>query len=166
MQHAHRRIIRTAAAALVGGGSILAAPALASAQGLEPVDPSQAPTPPPPGNGDSPASVNGLIEHAEGTAATGCPGGYTCAWTNPNFEGRRLQVRQANSNWGAFPNSTCPTGTWKDCASSAHNRRGEDLTAYFKTDVNYGGELGILRPGAKDPSLSAPFNDNIASNFF
>jgi hypothetical protein len=163
----HRRGLTRAAAAAAAllGASGFAAPAVAE----EPptIDRSQLPPLPPAGvNQDTSASVNGLVSGDNGgaAAADACPEGFGCAWTDANFNGRRAQFGGANATWASFANSSCPTGNWKDCASSLSNNKKHD-SFYVFPNVNYDGTPRTVAPGGKHGALGS-FDNTAASNFF
>jgi|GEM_PF-4375284 len=117
-------------------------------------------------NGDTAQSVNagGDARTGDAALAPSCTFDYACVWVDANFGGRRGQFAQANSSWGSFPNATCQTGNWKNCASSTLNSKASD-TFYMFQDVNFGGYDVNVPPGVSYSYLGS-FNDDAESNFF
>jgi hypothetical protein len=81
-----------------------------------------------------------------------------------DWNGRRGQFAEANSWWGSFPNATCQTGNWKNCASSTLNKKTSD-TFYMFQDIDDGGADVNVPPGVSYNYLGS-FNDDAESNFF
>jgi len=164
-------VVSTMVASTLLGGGI----AHADTAGLTPVDAGKVPHHvAKKGEGDTPASVatgatvnatSASSASAAASASSLCDAEYTCLWVDPSFSGGRGRFAQANPSWGPFKNAACPGGTWKNCASSAANNKSVD-TFYGWTDVNYGGIVGSLNPGATAPSFPANFDNNIESNFY
>jgi hypothetical protein len=167
---ARRRTVRAVTAVAVGGSSLFAGSGAALAGELVAINPADAPPPSAtPSNEDTQATVDGnggatAQAAAAGGVAAGCPTGYGCAWTDMNFGGRRGLFHGNNSNWGSFANSDCPTGNWKNCASSVGNSR-QGHTFYVHTGLNHSGRVARIIPGEKFNGIAA-FDNNIESNQF
>ncbi|WP_420313611.1 peptidase inhibitor family I36 protein [Actinopolymorpha alba] len=93
-----------------------------------------------------------------------CPAGYLCAWVDTDYRGRMGQWSGNNRHWSAFSNSTCQTGSWNDCASSARNN-GRYCDVLMYEHAGYGGTPWLLWRGEGQSNLGRRgANDKISSN--
>lgn len=116
---------------------------------------------------DSPVSVNGGGTSALSTASAAgiadCPLSYACGWQSYNYLGTRGQWAGNNPTWGAFSNGSCPSGTWKNCASSFYNHGASGCSVTGHYDVNYGPGGIIFWQGSASADLR---NNGLADNNF
>ena len=102
-------------------------------------------------------------------APSGCTAGNVCFWVNANFNDGPGRLSGINRDWSVFHHSTCPNGTWNNCASSVYNN-GVSCWAVLWMDPGFGGLSMVLANGTgesdltDDEEVGSLFNDNISSN--
>jgi hypothetical protein len=96
-----------------------------------------------------------------------------CWWVNANQVGKMHPVRDAISDWRSQTESTCPGGTWNDCASTLYNPSSTRKGAVVYVDIGYQSWSYCAVPGAYLADLNdftwpgsggAKMNDSISSN--
>lgn len=102
-------------------------------------------------------------DNAITAAPPGCTATNVCFWNGTNYSDGPGRLSGSNSNWTAFSHSSCPTGTWNDCASSVYNN-GTSCSANLWTTANYGGSRLTLGIGSGQTALSSTMNNAISSN--
>ncbi|MEV0183472.1 peptidase inhibitor family I36 protein [Streptomyces sp. NPDC050625] len=95
-------------------------------------------------------------------APAGCPSSYFCFWVNAGYSDGPGKLSGKNSDWSAFGHSSCPSGTWNDCASSDYNN-GVSCDAVVWTGKSYGGTGGWV-PKGTGGNFNSTFNDAVSSN--
>lgn len=91
-------------------------------------------------------ALSGIQAQAAPSTASDCPSQTFCFWMNANFSGAGPgEIQGNNSDWRAFPQGSCRTGTWNDCASSAVNNTTKAFILFENID-HRGGAFCIL-PG-------------------
>ncbi|MFI5841868.1 peptidase inhibitor family I36 protein [Catenuloplanes sp. NPDC051500] len=100
-------------------------------------------------------------------APANCGATYLCFWNNTNYSDGPGKVSGSNTNWGNFSHSSCPDGTWSDCASSIYNN-GTSCVAHVYYYENYGAPVLNVSRGSGYASLGTisgyDWNNNIRSN--
>ena len=80
------------------------------------------------------------------TDSYGCPEAYACFWDQTYMYGEMGKLAGDNTNWTAFSQSHCATGTWNDCARSLDNN-GDYCPVFFWTSSSYNGSGAGLDVG-------------------
>jgi peptidase inhibitor family I36 len=101
------------------------------------------------------------LAFAGATSAASCPSGYACGWVNPNFGQPRGQWAVNVSNFSAYAQPACGSGTWNGCISSDANS-GTQCTVHFWTDVLYQGTRHNVARGSFEGGLGS-LNDTFSS---
>jgi hypothetical protein len=102
-------------------------------------------------------------------ALSDCPAGSLCFWNNTGFTDGPGKLAGTNSSWFAFSHSTCPSGTWADCASSIYNH-GNSCTARVWFFTGFGSPSMTISRGTSISDLSTrpvsgtTWNNNIEGN--
>lgn len=103
-------------------------------------------------------------------APNGCTAGNLCFWNNVDYNDGPGQLSGTNADWFDFPHSSCPNGTWADCASSVYNN-GNSCTARVWYLTSFGSPHLDIPRGTGYPHLTwvptglgNSWNDNIRSN--
>ena len=107
-------------------------------------------------------------------AKSDCPITYFCVWNSSGYTDGPGKFGGNNANWSNFSHSSCPTGTWNNCASSGYNNGTSGLGVGVWNGVNYGGASACLPQGWSLsnfagyvwPGTSISFNNAIGSNFW
>jgi hypothetical protein len=103
-----------------------------------------------------------------------CPATYFCVWNSSGYSDGPAKFAGNNTNWGNFSHSSCPSGTWNDCASSGFNNGTSGFGVEVWQNINYGGASACLPRGWSlnnfagfvYPGTSVSFNNSISSNFW
>ncbi len=95
-------------------------------------------------------------------APAGCPSSYFCFWANAGYSDGPGKLSGKNSDWSVFSHSSCPGGTWNDCASSDYNN-GVSCDAVVWTGKSYGGTGGWV-PKGTGGDFNSTFNNAVSSN--
>lgn len=113
-----------------------------------------------------------VVAPAAAQASTSqCGATYFCVWNNTGYTDGPAQFAGNNQNWTDFAHSTCPSGTWNDCASSAYNHgtSGKGVNVYIDSD--YRTASSCIPAGAEVSNLSSQaytngksVNNSISSN--
>lgn len=103
---------------------------------------------------------------------SGCSATYFCFWNNENFNDGPGKLSGNNGSWYAFSHSSCPGGSWANCASSLDNAgtSGDGVDVY--SGLNYSGVVACIPDNATYsdlanydyPGTSVNMNDTIESN--
>jgi len=172
-----RKLIIFCLPAVVGGGALLAIPAMSAqastahgstttqssasvpAPGAPVLAPGQTATPDP---GLTPDNLSA------------CTSTYFCVWVNKDYNDGPGKFAKDNPYWSDFPKASCPSGTWNNCASSGWNHGTSGLGVEVWQYQNYGGASACLPRGWRlanfagyvYPGTSVSFNDSISSNYW
>lgn len=102
-----------------------------------------------------------------------CASGFICVWNATGYTDGPGSFGGSNQNWSLFSHSTCPSGTWNNCASSVYNHGSSGLGVNVYVDIDYAtGSLCVPQgAGASDLSVwqytnGANANNSISSNFW
>jgi len=131
------------------------------------VPPALADTKPAPPTNTTPVAV---APASTAAAPANCTAGNLCFWNNINYNDGPGRLSGTNASWFNFSHSTCPNGTWADCASSVYNN-GNSCTARVWYLTNFGAPHLDIPRGTGYPNLTLvptglgnSWNDNIESN--
>jgi hypothetical protein len=122
-------------------------------------------TSPVPANKNSSASASSYLSAAvvkPAAVPSGCSATYFCFWNGTGYSDGPGKLSGTNSNWTAFSHSSCPSGTWNDCASSDYND-GVNDNALLWTAAGYSGSVGIVYRGTGG-DFNSTFNNLVSSN--
>ena len=95
-------------------------------------------------------------------APSGCTSGNFCFWASTGYSDGPGKLSGKNSAWSAFSHSSCPSGTWDNCASSDYNN-GVSCVAVVWTGNSYTGSEGVVDRGTGG-NFSSTFNNAVSSN--
>lgn len=95
-------------------------------------------------------------------APSGCTSGNFCFWVNPGYSDGPGKLSGKNRDWSVFAHSSCPGGTWNNCASSDYNN-GVSCDAVVWTGTGYGGTGGWVWKGTGG-DFTSTFNNAVSSN--
>jgi len=102
-----------------------------------------------------------------------CASGFFCVWNATGFTDGPGSFGGNNQNWSLFSHSTCPSGTWNNCASSAYNHGSSGLGVNIYVDIDYATGSFCFPQGTSETNLSvytytngANVNNSISSNFW
>jgi len=99
-------------------------------------------------------------------APSGCSSGALCFWNGTGYSDGPGKLFGKNPDWSVFGHSSCPSGTWNNCASSAFNN-GVNCDSVMWDGKNYTfGAEGILEMdrGVGISNLSNVVFNNVASS--
>ena len=151
----------------------LAAAGLMLAAGIGTAEAASAATP----TGSARAAAPTAVGRTTGAAVrpaiiSGCSATYFCFWNNENYNDGPGKLSGNNGSWYAFSHSSCPGGTWANCASSLDNAGTSGMGVDVYSGLNYGGDVACISDNAtysdlanyNYPGTSTNMNDTIESN--
>jgi hypothetical protein len=103
---------------------------------------------------------------------SGCSATYFCFWNNANYNDGPGKLSGTNSSWYAFSHSSCPGGTWANCASSLDNAGTSGMSVEVWSGTGYSGWSACIPDNATYSDLANEWypnggpnmNDTIESN--
>lgn len=114
-------------------------------------------------------TLTSAVPVAAAAAPPGCSAGNLCFWNGTGYSDGPGELSGSNSNWNAFSHSSCPSGTWTNCASSLYNN-GTSCTAVVWLSAGYTEGRESLARGQGVTNLATwnvdtgPWNNNISAN--
>jgi hypothetical protein len=133
----------------------LAAAGLVLAAGIGTAAEASAATPAASVRASAPASIGKTTGNAvHPDIVSGCSASYFCFWNNANFNDGPGKLSGNNPSWYVFSHSSCPNGTWADCASSLDNAGTSGMYVDVYTGVNYTGWAACIADNATYSNLA------------
>ncbi|WP_034091507.1 peptidase inhibitor family I36 protein [Streptacidiphilus albus] len=101
----------------------------------------------------------------------GCAATYFCFWNNENFNDGPGKLSGNNPSWFVFSHSSCPNGTWANCASSLDNAGTSGMGVEVWSSTGYNGDHACVSDNETYSDLANnsysngdAANDSIESN--